>query len=556
MSTDDQPAPLAVELDGRDDRAILDEALHFVAQRSWRATESEFFDDLVKFLGSTLNVAYAFCDAIDPADHSMVETLALYAHGKTSDNIRYSLKDTPCDNVVGHSFCCHESSVQELFPNDALLTELNAESYAGIPLWASNGDPIGLVGIMDDKPLRDPDLVKRVLQIVAARAGAEMERQGVLKQFQTSQLRFADFADISSDWFWETDSQLRFSYFSEQFESVSGVPPGELLGKTRAEVGAPGADVENFQGLLQHLDEHTAFRDFVHTRSRSSGETVYLSISGKPAFDEAGNFTGFRGIGRDVTEQKRVEREPIKSRDIARDASNAKTGFLANMSHELRTPLNAIIGFSQMLKGETFGSVGSDANKEYIDIIHSAGNHLHKLIGDILDLSKIEAGEEELNEENLSVDLIIEECMTMMSDRAMSKNQAFTSNVQFDIPQLTADRLKFKQIILNLLSNAIKFTPENGKVTVHAVHDNKRSILLKIEDTGVGMSVEGMAAVLDPFSRTTDAYTKAQEGTGLGLPLVKSLAELHGGSVEMESEPGVRTIVTVRFPPERTADGS
>jgi len=556
MGTDYQTASPAVEIDARDDRAILDEALHFVAQRSWRVTDSGFFDDLVKFLGNTLNVAYAFCDSIDPTDHSMVETLALYAYGETTENIRYSLKDTPCDNVIGHSYCCHVSNVQELFPNDALLTELNAESYAGIPLWASNGEPIGLIGIMDDKPLRDPDLVKRVLQIVAARVGAEMERQGVLKQLQSSQQRFADFADVSSDWFWETDDQLKFSYFSEQFENVTGVSPGDLLGKTRAEVGAPGADVANFEQLLLHLDEHSTFRDFVHTRSRPDGDIVFLSISGKPAFDEAGKFCGFRGIGRNITGQKRVESELIKSRDIAKDASNAKTGFLANMSHELRTPLNAIIGFSQMLKGETFGSVGSDANKEYVDIIHSAGNHLHKLIGDILDLSKIEAGEEELIEENLPVGVIIEECMTMMSDRAMRKNQTFTCDVQFDIAKLIADRLKFKQIILNLLSNAIKFTPEGGRVIVHAFHDSQRSVLLKIEDTGVGMSPEGMAAVLDPFSRTEDPYTKAQEGTGLGLPLVKSLTELHGGSVEIESEPGVRTIVTVRFPPERTAISS
>jgi len=250
--------------------------------------------------------------------------------------------------------------------------------------------------------------------------------------------------------------------------------------------------------------------------------------------------------------QKR-EKSLRKSKQEAEYATQAKSYFLANMSHELRTPLNAIIGCSAMLKEATFGPVGSAKNKEYIGIINDAGTHLLNLIGDILDLSKVEAGEEKLVESSFDVDDKVNRCLTILKERAFAKQLALVARVPDPFPNLQGDAVKFKQILLNLLSNAIKFTPDGGKITVDAILNDDHSIALKVTDTGIGIAPQNIAKVIQPFEQTNDDMTKPQEGTGLGLALCKSLMELHGGTIKIDSALGKGSTVTIHFPPERTA---
>ncbi len=519
------------------DRDLIEETLRFVAERSWRLGDAGFFQDLVSFLGRALGVSYAFCDAIDQDDPTKVNTIALFAHGEVTENISYSLKDTPCENVLGRSFCCYVEGVQRLFPNDGLLVEMNAESYAGIPLWASDGSPIGLVAVINEDLLERPANVETVLQIIAARAGAELERLFVLEQLKFSERRFADFADISSDWFWETDTELRFSYFSDRFEAVTGVPPHELLGRTRREVGAPGASPRSFDRLVADMDAHQAFRDFEHDRIKQTGEVVHLTISGTPVFDATGQFLGYRGIGRDVTRQRQIQNELLESRNAAETANRVKSEFLASMSHELRTPLNAVLGFAQLLSMDRKNPL-TTAQLDQLDAIIHGGNHLLALVNDILDLARIEANQIGLAVEEVSIAASTRTCLSLLNSTAENNEVSLQNSIEDDCPlRIWADSRRFDQVLINLISNGIRYNQPGGTVNISAqLVDDGAFVRVVVADTGIGIAAQDHKDVFQMFTRVGQGPTISSEGAGIGLTVTKLLVERMGGHIGFDSE--------------------
>ncbi len=234
----------------------------------------------------------------------------------------------------------------------------------------------------------------------------------------------------------------------------------------------------------------------------------------------------------------------------ARAASQAKTDFLANMSHELRTPLNAIIGFSDMIGCQLIGPIGNARYVEYALDINGSAQHLLSIINDILDFSKIEAGEMQLQEDVMNVSHVISFCLRLVQHRATQGDIKLCSSVADGVPLIRGDERKIKQTLLNLVSNSVKFTPAGGSVSVTAaVRDGGLDIA--VTDTGIGMSPDEMAHALEPFGQVDNSLSRKHDGTGLGLPLASALAELHGGSLSVQSEAGKGTTVTVRLPAER-----
>ncbi len=236
----------------------------------------------------------------------------------------------------------------------------------------------------------------------------------------------------------------------------------------------------------------------------------------------------------------------------AESANRAKTEFLANMSHELRTPLNAIIGFSDVIQNEIMGRF--EENPKYIDYardIGEAGGHLLSVINDILDIAKIEAGQLDLLEDAFDAGCALEACMGMLSNRAEEACVQLILEGGESRVAIWGDEKKFKQIVLNLLSNAIKFTREGGHVTLSTGIDGEGGFELTVSDTGIGIAERDIESALAPFSQVDNAQHRIHEGTGLGLPISRALAELHGGSLEIQSEPDLGTTVTVRLPAER-----
>ena len=253
----------------------------------------------------------------------------------------------------------------------------------------------------------------------------------------------------------------------------------------------------------------------------------------------------------DVTERRKSETERRKALIEAEKANKAKSSFLATMSHELRTPLNAIIGFSDMLRGQYFGDLGSPKYKEYADDIQSSGMHLLNLVNDILDLSEIEAGERSLNKEMLSIKDMVDEITPMIMELSQRKGIKYTVEVLDGLPPIHAEKRAVKQVLLNLLNNAIKFTQEGGKITL-SITDGDRHQTIKIIDTGVGIPDDEIETLTKPFARGETDSHKAQEGTGLGLSIVKSLVDLHQGELSIESKVGKGTTVTVKLSSEVT----
>lgn len=246
------------------------------------------------------------------------------------------------------------------------------------------------------------------------------------------------------------------------------------------------------------------------------------------------------------------EKQLHKALAAAQEAYRSKSAFLALMSHELRTPLNAIIGFSEVLSSELFGPLGSERYTGYANDIHSAGKHLLNLINDILDLSKVEAGRLELSCEMFSLPDFLDDCLRFVSGRAQANSLSVSCSVPADFPLIEADRLRLKQVLLNLLSNAVKFTLPGGSIRVEAHLATDGGIIITVADTGIGMAPEAIPLALEPFRQIASPLSRKVEGTGLGLSLVKTLTELHGGRLAIQSEPDVGTTVELHFPPSRT----
>jgi PAS domain S-box-containing protein len=384
----------------------------------------------------------------------------------------------------------------------------------------------------------------------------ELERQSLelgqrSLELAQSESRFRDFALTSSDWFWETDQAHRFSYLSEGVRAF-GFSADELLGRNRMELAtASGNTSAGWDNHFALLERHEPLRDFVYKWRNEAGREGVASVSGNPFFDVKGRFLGYRGTGRDITEQVQTERLLRETKEAAEAANTAKSQFLANMSHELRTPLNAIIGFSESLELGMRGPL-QPQQTEYIKLIHQSGEHLHDVINDILDLAKVDAGKFELHDEaGIDPGAIVESTVTLMRSHAIAGGISLSTEIANDLPPLICDSTRLKQILLNLISNALKFTQHAGSVVVAAHRGPEGSVVFEVSDTGPGMTEDEIEIALQPFRQVDATHKRQLEGTGLGLPLAQRLAELHGGSLRIESEKGRGTMVSITIPASR-----
>jgi PAS domain S-box-containing protein len=363
--------------------------------------------------------------------------------------------------------------------------------------------------------------------------------------------------DTASDGIIMLDGEGTIRSFSAGAEALFGKPKAEVVG-------------ERFEVLLTPETRKT-FRDYLSALADSGLASIFNdgreveAIAGPgrslPLFltmtrlhaGSKGSRTEqpFCAVVRDITQWKKTEAELRQAKDEAERTSAQKSEFLARISHELRTPLNAILGFSEVMRLERFGRIQNDKYRSYVDDIHTSGGHLLSLINDLLDLSKVEAGRLELNFTSVDLAEVTDHAVRALAEQAQRARVALRKNLPADLPSVVADQRSMRQIMLNLLSNAVKFTDPGGQVTVSASLTKAGELVLRVKDTGIGMNEQELKDALEPFRRVTSDARGNIEGTGLGLPLTKALAEANRAAFSISSEPGKGTVVEITYPTTR-----
>jgi PAS domain S-box-containing protein len=337
------------------------------------------------------------------------------------------------------------------------------------------------------------------------------------------------------------------TFANAAFTRITGYATEEIIGRNCRILQGRDTDADALdklrRALAQQRSVHVTLRNY-----RKDGRTFWNELAISPVTDNTGRVVQFVGIMSDVTQRIRGEESLREAKNQAEFANRSKSEFLANVSHELRTPLNAIIGFSDVMKMELLGPLGTPRYQDYAKDILDSGKLLLSLIEDILDLSKIESGKMELHPEPVMVEDVFDLAMTLMRERAKNGGVTLRSEVEPNLPPLLVDPRAMKQMVVNLASNAVKFTPRDGEVHLVARRLGPDRAEIVVSDTGIGIAKKDLGEVVKPFVQVDSAHQRRQSGTGLGLPIVKSLADLSGGSFHLDSELGKGTMVTLQLP--------
>ncbi|MEQ8298185.1 MAG: histidine kinase dimerization/phospho-acceptor domain-containing protein [Nitratireductor sp.] len=332
-------------------------------------------------------------------------------------------------------------------------------------------------------------------------------------------------------------------------EALFGYDAADMTGKPFVSLFAVESQ-KAARDYLQGLSENGVAsvlndgREVIGREAQGRFIPLFMTIGRLPA-------GGFCAVMRDITQWKRAEEELTKARALAETASSQKTDFLARVSHEIRTPLNAIIGFSELILDEKFGPIGNERYRDYLRDINRSGNHVLDLVNDLLDISKIEAGEQELAYEAVPLNETLAEIVAMMQPQANRERVIIRSSYPAHLPDVVADLRSIRQIALNLLSNAVRFTPPGGQVIVSTAYEATGDVVMRVRDTGVGMSRAEIEQALKPFKQINSLKRKRSDGTGLGLPLTKAMVEANRANFSIHSTPGEGTLVEVCFPSTR-----
>ncbi|MEB3233299.1 MAG: PAS domain S-box protein, partial [Leptolyngbyaceae bacterium] len=536
-------------------------------------TGHDFFPVLVQHLAEALEVAYAVIAALDD---SQLHPLAFWGRGDLHLVCSYETHQTPCDRSLQEGMYHCESGVQQAFPLDHDLVFLNADSYFGIALHNSQGELIGNLCILDVQPIRSPQRAKQILQVFAARAAAEMERQRARTDLEklnqaleskvierTAKLleretRYRGLMEGAGDGILVCDRHGKVLEVNHKAVELLGYGRDELEGMSFQDLCPPGdcsAMMTQFDQIAAQPSFHGEDSQFVAKGGRCIPVDISTSVL------EIQEKLIIQAIFRDISDRKRAEAILQQTNAELMRATRLKDEFLANMSHELRTPLNAILGMTEGLQDGVFGPL-NPKQIEALQTVERGGQHLLQLINDVLDVAKIEAGHMALDLAPTAIAPLCRSSLNFVKQQALKKRIQIDTHLPSHLPDVNLDERRIRQVLINLLNNAVKFTPEGGRITL-AVRlektENRRpkaeefpTLHIAITDTGIGIAPDHLNRLFQPFVQIDGALNRQYTGTGLGLALVKRIVELHRGTVTLRSEVGVGSCFTLSLPYDET----
>jgi PAS domain S-box-containing protein len=432
----------------------------------------------------------------------------------------------------------------------------SGETSGMLAVAGKHGEPIPVEARLISVPWEAEIALAYVLRRAGAGLDERMETAGLkLREAEAASRELHSILDTATDGVLLLDRQGRILSMNRSAEALFGYDSPELEGEIFTRLFAPEshrAAIDYLEGLATNgvaslLNDGRE----VIGQVREGGLIPLFMTVGRVADDSQ----KFCAVFRDITQWKRAEEELLESKRKAEQSSSAKSDFLAKISHEIRTPLNAIIGFADIMREERLGPIGNERYREYLKDIQTSGTHLISLINDLLDLSKIEAGKLELSFASIDLNDIARQCMAIMQSQANRERIIIRTSLMPELPQVVADVRSIRQIVLNLLSNSIKFTPPGGQVIVSTQLTEGGEVLLRVRDTGVGMTDAEIAVALEPFRQLSTSGRSAGTGSGLGLPLTKALTEANRASFSIKSNANGGTLAEISFPSTRVLAG-
>jgi PAS domain S-box-containing protein len=432
-------------------------------------------------------------------------------------------------------------------------------SYAGALIRSGCGLAFGTLSVMDVKPRQLTDRQSSALTRLAAQVSSQIELRLLARNLETeienrtsalktAEAQFGGFLQNAPINMSVKCTDGHYLIVNASMGRFYGVPEASLVGKRNRDIAEPemAAIVEAADAEVLATGRPLIRENRYHWR----GTELWFQEIKFPIRDSNGQTVAIGSIGIDITRTKAAQEELIEAKERAEAANQAKSQFLANMSHELRTPLNAILGFSEIIARQAIGPVDAARVRAYAEDIHESGKLLMKIINDILDLSKIEAGRLNLVDGPCDLHDIVRTTLNLVGNAAQTKNLRLNNMLPAKLPIVRAEERALTQVLLNLLNNAVKFTLPGGEITLEAapVPDG---LALSVTDTGIGIASEDIPLVFSAFGQVEDAFVRGHEGAGLGLPIARSLVELMDGKLDLHSRVGIGTRVTIWLPATR-----
>jgi PAS domain S-box-containing protein len=507
----------------------------FLGRSGWVDSGEDFFKALARYLAESLGMDYVCIDRLE-GEGLAAQTVAVYFDGNFEDNVSYTLKDTPCGDVVGKTICTFSKGVRDLFPRDVILREMHAESYVGTTLWSSEGRPIGLIAIIGRKPLPAPQLAEQMLRLVSVRAAGELERRMAEEALRASLQRYRSYIEVTGQLGWTTNAYGEVVEDLHSWRMYTGQTYEEIKGQGWSKALHPD-DLEYALRMWEKAVTGKSTFEVEYRVRRHDGIYRDFMVRGIPVLEDDGSVREWVGTCIDITERKKSEEDlKMLNRELQSTASELKAAykdmesFTYAASHDLKSPLITIEGLSKIIL-EDYAEKLDDKGKDLLNMVSNGAKKMDRLITDLLAFSRFSTKEivkADFNMEELAQKLV-EELKPALGERT----------VNFEIKQLPSaygDFFMIQQALLNLLTNAIKFSqPRDPAMIEIGGYTESDEAIYYVRDNGIGFDMQLSDRLFGLFQRIHSS--KEVEGTGIGLVIVKNIIVKHGGRVWAEGRP-------------------